>query len=82
MRPLHYRVSLAREGAILSRQPLKYVGNSLLSSLHLCGRMGKEELRERGVPITWEFANDELGVSFIFIRDPEGNLIQCLQRLK
>lgn len=42
----------------------------------------KQELLERGVPITWEFANDELGVSFIFIRDPEGNLIQCLQRLK
>jgi methylmalonyl-CoA/ethylmalonyl-CoA epimerase len=41
----------------------------------------KQELRERGVPITWEFANDELGVSFLFIRDLEGNLIQFLQRL-
>ena len=26
MRPLYYRVSLAREGAILSRRPLKYEG--------------------------------------------------------
>ena len=41
----------------------------------------KQELLDHGVPITWEFANDELGVSFIFIRDPEGNLIQFLQRL-
>ncbi len=42
----------------------------------------KQELLDRNVPITWEFANDELGVSFLFIRDPEGNLIQFLQRLE
>jgi catechol 2,3-dioxygenase-like lactoylglutathione lyase family enzyme len=42
----------------------------------------KQELVGRGVPITWEFENAELGVKFLFIRDPEGNLIQFLQRLK
>ena len=54
------------------------MGNSLLSSLRPYRDVValKEELRERDVPITWEFANDELGMSFLFIRDPEGNLIQ------
>jgi hypothetical protein len=42
----------------------------------------KQELIESGVLITWEFENDELGVKFIFIRDPEDNLIQFLQRLR
>ncbi|MCC5647526.1 VOC family protein [Nostoc sp. CHAB 5824] len=42
----------------------------------------KQELIERGVPITWEFENEELGVRFIFIRDLEGNLIQFLQQLR
>ncbi|HLM61133.1 MAG TPA: VOC family protein, partial [Pyrinomonadaceae bacterium] len=42
----------------------------------------KQELLERDVPIAWEFENAELGVRFLFVRDPEGNLIQFLQRLK
>lgn len=42
----------------------------------------KQELAERDVAITWEFENAELGVKFLFIRDPEGNLIQFLQRSK
>ena len=39
----------------------------------------KAALRDRGVPITWAFQNEELGLSFIFITDPEGNLIQFIQ---
>jgi methylmalonyl-CoA/ethylmalonyl-CoA epimerase len=42
----------------------------------------KQELTAREVSIAWEFENAELGVKFLFIRDPEGNLIQFLQRLK
>jgi catechol 2,3-dioxygenase-like lactoylglutathione lyase family enzyme len=42
----------------------------------------KQELKQRDVPIAWEFSNDDLNAHFIFIRDPEGNFIQFLQRLK
>ena len=41
----------------------------------------KAELVSKGVNIEWEFANKELGVKFIFIRDIEGNLIQYLERI-
>lgn len=41
----------------------------------------RTELVRRGVPITWEFENAELGVKFLFIRDLNGNLIQYIQRL-
>ena len=41
----------------------------------------KSELLRRDVPITWEFENAELGVKFLFIRDPDGNLIQYIQTL-
>jgi hypothetical protein len=41
----------------------------------------KQELIERDVPIIWEFENEELGAKFLFIRDPDGNLIQFLQKL-
>ncbi len=39
------------------------------------------ESKDREVDIEWEFANKELGAKFLFIRDPEGNLIQFLERL-
>ncbi len=42
----------------------------------------RAELVRREVPIAWEFENAELGVRFLFVRDPDGNLIQFLQRLK
>ena len=41
----------------------------------------KRSLATAGVPITWEFQNVDLRVHFVFIRDPDGNLIQYLQRL-
>ena len=41
----------------------------------------KRELEEKEVAIEWEFENKELGVTFLFVRDPEGNLIQFLQPL-
>ncbi|GLO62723.1 hypothetical protein MACH09_32310 [Vibrio sp. MACH09] len=41
----------------------------------------RETLVARNIPLTWEFANEELGLSFIFIQDPEGNLIQFMQKL-
>ncbi|HHF0522398.1 TPA: VOC family protein [Vibrio alginolyticus] len=41
----------------------------------------RSDLTERGIPLTWEFSNEELGLSFIFIQDPEGNLIQFMQKL-
>jgi catechol 2,3-dioxygenase-like lactoylglutathione lyase family enzyme len=41
----------------------------------------KSELQNNGVNIEWEFENAELGVKFLFIRDPEGNLIQYLQKI-
>jgi catechol 2,3-dioxygenase-like lactoylglutathione lyase family enzyme len=39
------------------------------------------QLEQRGVRILFPFQNEDLGVKFLFIRDPEGNLIQFLQRL-
>lgn len=42
----------------------------------------KAELGGRQVPITWEFENADLGAKFLFIRDPDKNLIQFLQLLE
>ena len=42
----------------------------------------EKELTDKKVNIVWKFQNEELNVKFIFIRDPEDNLIQFLQRLK
>jgi catechol 2,3-dioxygenase-like lactoylglutathione lyase family enzyme len=42
----------------------------------------RAELIRRAVPILSELENAELGVLFLFIRDPDGNLIQFLQRLR
>jgi catechol 2,3-dioxygenase-like lactoylglutathione lyase family enzyme len=41
----------------------------------------KQELKTIDIPIVWEFQNADLGVHFVFIRDPDGNLIQYLQRI-
>lgn len=41
----------------------------------------RANLIERDIPITWEFSNQELGLAFIFIQDPEDNLIQFMQKL-
>ncbi len=41
----------------------------------------KENLIRRNIPIVWEFENKELRARFIFIRDPDGNLIQYLQSI-
>lgn len=41
----------------------------------------REELVRRDIAIVWEFENAELGLKFLFIRDPDGNLIQYIQRL-
>lgn len=38
-------------------------------------------LNERDILITWEFSNQELGLAFIFIQDPEDNLIQFMQKI-
>lgn len=38
-------------------------------------------LEERGVEITWAYENEDLGARFLFVRDPDGNLIQFLERL-
>jgi methylmalonyl-CoA/ethylmalonyl-CoA epimerase len=42
----------------------------------------EKELTARQIKIIWKFQNKELNVKFLFIRDPENNLIQFLQRLK
>jgi catechol 2,3-dioxygenase-like lactoylglutathione lyase family enzyme len=44
-------------------------------------RAVEEELKEKGIHIEWKFLNEEMNMKFIFIRDPEGNLIQFVQRL-
>lgn len=41
----------------------------------------RANLLEHNIPLTWEFSNQELGLTFIFIQDPEGNLIQFIQKL-
>jgi methylmalonyl-CoA/ethylmalonyl-CoA epimerase len=41
----------------------------------------KARLSEKKVPIHFEFENQELGVKFFFIRDPNQNLIAFVQRL-
>ncbi len=41
----------------------------------------RNELVRRGIFITWEFENLELGVKFLFIQDLNDNLIQYIQRL-
>ncbi|MEE4208382.1 MAG: VOC family protein [Parvularcula sp.] len=41
----------------------------------------KDQLVEHGVATHFEFENEELGVRFLFVRDPNGNLVQFLQRL-
>jgi methylmalonyl-CoA/ethylmalonyl-CoA epimerase len=41
----------------------------------------KAKLMEKEVPIHFEFENAELGVRFLFIRDPNQNLIAFVQRL-
>jgi len=39
-------------------------------------------LRERGVTFAWELQRyPDLKVAFLFVRDPEGNLVQFIQRL-
>ena len=42
----------------------------------------RRALEARGVAITWEFENADLGVRFLFVRDPEGTLVQFLERLR
>jgi methylmalonyl-CoA/ethylmalonyl-CoA epimerase len=41
----------------------------------------RSQLEERGVEIVWQFENADLEARFLFIRDPEQNLIQFLERL-
>jgi lactoylglutathione lyase len=39
-------------------------------------------LRDKGVTFAWELQRyDDLGVAFFFVRDPEGNLVQFIERL-
>lgn len=39
-------------------------------------------LRDRGASFAWELQRyPDLKVAFLFVRDPEGNLIQFVQRL-
>lgn len=39
-------------------------------------------LEARRVAIVWQFENADLGVRFLFVRDPEGTLIQFIERLR
>ncbi|MGH2412704.1 MAG: VOC family protein [Microcystaceae cyanobacterium] len=41
----------------------------------------RSELEGNGVEIVWQFENADLEARFLFIRDPEQNLIQFLERL-
>ena len=42
----------------------------------------RAELEAKNVPIVWQFENPDLGLRFLFIRDPERNLIQFLESIK
>lgn len=84
-----YRVELIRDGAARhgTRRPdppghtgTFGVSQFAFRTANLAGV--RRILGERGVAITWEFENAELGVRFLFVRDPEGNLIQFLQPLR
>jgi len=42
----------------------------------------KQQLGERGAEFVWDLQRyPDLGVAFLFVRDPEGNLIQFVERL-
>lgn len=41
----------------------------------------EEELAERDVKLEYKFLNEELRAKYIFVRDPEGNMIEFLQHL-
>ena len=84
-----YRIELikdgnAKDGKIIREIPPAHTskfGQSqfCLQTNNLIGI--KNELKLKNINIEWEFENDELGAKFLFIRDPEGNLIQYLEKL-
>jgi catechol 2,3-dioxygenase-like lactoylglutathione lyase family enzyme len=42
----------------------------------------KQQLGDKGAEFVWELQRyPDLGVAFLFVRDPEGNLIQFIERL-
>lgn len=42
----------------------------------------KQQLDQRGAEFAWDLQHyPDLGVAFLFVRDPEGNLIQFIERL-
>jgi catechol 2,3-dioxygenase-like lactoylglutathione lyase family enzyme len=85
-----YRVELIKDGNAMERSPVQPeppAHTSILGQSQFCfytdNLVGIEkELISKSVPIVWQFQNEQLNVKFLFIRDPEGNLIQFLQRLK
>ena len=84
-----YQVELIKDNSAkggMDKHPIPPAHTSVLGQSQFCfiteNLNGiKSELKDREVDIEWEFANEELGAKFLFIRDPEGNLIQFLERL-
>jgi len=85
-----YRVELIKDGNAkdkIKTRPTPPSHTSIMGQSQFCFLTEnlnelKKELENKGIGIEWEFKNDELGVKFLFIRDPEGNLIQYLQKLR
>ena len=85
-----YRVELIKDGNAEDRIPKRPdppAHTSMIGQAQFCFYTDnvdeiEKELTDKKVNIVWKFQNEELNVKFIFIRDPEDNLIQFLQRLK
>ena len=85
-----YRVELIKDGNAKDKLPKRLdppAQTSIIGQSQFCFYSDnidqiEKELIDKKVKIVWKFQNEELNVKFIFIRDPEDNLIQFLQRLK
>lgn len=84
-----YMVELIKDGNAKQKQiirPIPPKHSSVIGQTQFCfltqnlDRL-KNELIQNNVKIEWEYEGIDLGVKFLFIRDPEGNLIQYLQNI-
>jgi methylmalonyl-CoA/ethylmalonyl-CoA epimerase len=85
-----YRVELIKDGNAKGRSGLRRADPPAHTSVHgvsqFCFQTDdlkgvRAELEAKGVLIIFPFENADLGARFLFVRDPEGNLIQFLERL-
>jgi catechol 2,3-dioxygenase-like lactoylglutathione lyase family enzyme len=85
-----YRVELIKDGNAKEKSPVRVdppAHTSIVGQAQFCFYTDnlnglEKELISKSIPIVWKFQNEQLNVKFLFIRDPEGNLIQFLQKLK